>query len=357
MSKVKAEDVQPAVQPVSQDIQPADSPLHKGRIGFLKGILYTLVLAVIAGFIANLPLFSIMGIMIISILLGMLWKGMVGVPLNAEKGIAFSSKVLLRVGIVLMGLRLNLEQIVSAGFSVLIIDVIVIAFTLTLMISLGKWLSVDRHLAALIAVGTAVCGAAAIVAVAPLIHARKEFTAISVACIAILGTICTIIYTLLYNFLGLDPYQYGIFVGSTLHELAHVIAAAAPGGNESSDMAILVKLGRVALLVPVALILGWYFHPQKRQEANGRKLKDLAIPWFIFGFLACSGINTLGLIPPSVNTLLIALSVFLLSMAMAGLGLGIRFTDFKKVGIKAVFVGVFGSIALAVLGRLLVNVL
>ncbi len=357
MLKVKEEDVQSAVQPMPQDIQATDSPLSKGGLGYVKGILFTLVLAVIAGSIAKLPIFSIMGIMSISILLGMGWRGVVGVPLDAMKGIAFSNKVLLRVGIILMGLRLNLEQIISAGFSILLIDVIVIVFTLTLMMSLGKWLSVDRHLAALIAVGTAVCGAAAIAAVAPLIHARKEFTAVSVACIAILGTIGTIIYTLLYHFFGLEPYQYGVFVGSTLHELAHVIAAAAPGGSESGDIAILVKLGRVALLIPVAFILGWVFPPQIHEEAKRRRVRDLPIPWFIFGFLACSGINTLGLIPPSVTSLLIALSVFFLSMAMAGLGLSIRFGDFKKVGVRAVFVGVAGSIALAVLGRFLLNIL
>ncbi|MEW9674015.1 YeiH family protein [Ammoniphilus sp. 3BR4] len=322
--------------------------------GFLKGLLLTLVLAILAGNIAHLPFFSIMGIMIISIILGMGWKGIIDVPLDSTKGITFSSKILLRVGIILMGLRLNLEQIVSAGMSVVLIDVMVIAFTLTVMIYLGKWFSIDRHLCALIAVGTAVCGAAAIVAVAPLIGAKKEFTAVSVACIAILGTIGTILYTFLYPILGLESYHYGVLVGSTLHELAHVIAAAVPGGDVSGDIAILVKLGRVALLIPVALILG-YFYQAKDSKKERKGLKDLPIPWFIFGFLACSLINTLGFIPLMINQMLISLSVFLLSMAMAGLGLGINLEDFKKVGIKAVLVGVLGFIALTALGPILLK--
>lgn len=325
--------------------------------GFLKGLGLTLILATLAGNIAHFPFFSIMGVMIISIILGMGWKGIMDVPLDSTAGITFSSKILLRAGIILMGLRLNLEQIVSAGFSVVLIDIIVIAFTLTVMIYLGKWFSIDKHLSALIAVGTAVCGAAAIVAVAPLIGAKKEYTAVSVACIAILGTIGTIIYILIYPILGLDPYLYGVLVGSTLHELAHVIAAAVPGGVVSGDIAILVKLGRVALLIPVALILGYLFREKGEKVEPKKGIKDLPIPWFIFGFLACSLINTLGFVPDVVTKMLISLSVFLLSMAMAGLGLGINLDDFKKVGIKAVLVGVLGFISLSILGPILLNLL
>jgi len=323
--------------------------------GFFKGLSLTLILAILAGNIAVLPFFSVMGIMILSIIIGMGWKGLMEVPADAASGITFSSKILLRAGIILMGLRLNFAQIVEAGFSIILIDVIVIAFTLALMIYLGNLLGVDKHLSALIAVGTAVCGAAAIVAVAPLIGARKEFTAVSVACIAILGTIGTILYTFLYPVMGLDPYHYGILAGSTLHELAHVIAAAVPGGNVSGDIAILVKLGRVALLIPVAILLGYVYTAKEKEQSPkaGKRLKDLPVPWFIFGFLACSLLNTWGVIPHSINQGLITLSVFLLSMAMAGLGLGINLGDFKKIGMKAVLVGVIGFIALAALGPVL----
>ncbi|MEW9673843.1 YeiH family protein [Ammoniphilus sp. 3BR4] len=321
----------------------------------MKGVILTLILALLAGSIARLPFFSIMGIMIISIILGMSWKALMDVPTDASSGITFSSKILLRAGIILMGLRLNFSQIVEAGFSIVLVDILVIAFTLTLMIYLGKLLSVDKYLAALIAVGTAVCGAAAIVAVAPLIKAKKEFTAVSVACIAILGTIGTIAYTLLYPVLGLDSYQYGVLVGATLHELAHVIAAAIPGGDTSGEIAILVKLGRVALLIPVAMILGFLYTSKESGTEVKKGLKDLPIPWFIFGFLGMCLINTIGILPDTMTQMFIALSVFLLSMAMAGLGLSIQFGDFKKVGFKAVLVGIIGFIALTAIGPLLLK--
>jgi uncharacterized integral membrane protein (TIGR00698 family) len=323
--------------------------------GFVKGVLLTLILALLAGSLARLPFLSIMGIMIISIILGMSWKAFIAVPANASSGITFSSKILLRAGIILMGLRLNFSQFAEAGMSIVLIDVIVIVFTLVVMIYLGGLFKVDKHLSALIAVGTAVCGAAAIVAVAPLIHAKKEFTAVSVACIAILGTIGTIIYTFLYPFLGLDSYQYGVLVGSTLHELAHVVAAAVPGGDTSSEIAIMVKLGRVALLIPVAMILGYLFTAKDHAPKGKRGFKDLPIPWFIFGFLIMCLVNTMGFLSSTVTQMLLALSVFLLSMAMAGLGLSINFGDMKKVGMNAIIVGIIGFIALAAISPLLLK--
>lgn len=326
------------------------------RLGreYARGILLTLVLALVANQIVQLPFFSIMGIMIISIMLGMVWSGIMGAQSQATLGITFSSKYLLRAGIILMGLRLNLNQIFESGLTILVIDAIVIVFTLVVMIGLGKLLKVDLHLNTLIAVGTAICGAAAIVAVASVMKSKKEYTALAVACIAILGTIGALGYIFLYPVLNLDSYSYGVLVGATLHELAHVIAAAVPGGEVSSETAIIVKLGRVALLIPVAIMIGSIFSKMERKGVKKRSsIKNLPVPWFILGFLAMSCLNTFIPLPDLfVNTLLIV-SVFFLSMAMAGLGLSIKFSDFKKVGFKPVLVGVIGFIALAAVGPVL----
>ncbi|GGD61709.1 YeiH family protein [Paenibacillus nasutitermitis] len=336
--------------------KPGLPDVSNGWRGLSRGIALTVILAVLAGQIAELPGFSIMGIMILSILAGVLWKSCMDVPHGATAGITFSSKFLLRIGIILMGLRLNLQQIAEAGFPVLAIDVIVIAFTLTIMIYLGGKLKVNKHLAILIAVGTAVCGAAAIVAVAPLIGAKKETTALSVACIAILGTIGSVAYIFLFPYMGMDSYLYGVFAGSTLHELAHVIAAAVPAGDTGGEAAIIVKLGRVALLIPAALILGYLYRDkdvQRNQEKN--RLRSLPIPWFIFGFLAMSVVRTIHILPDSVVNAFIAVSIFLLSAAMAGLGLSIKWNDFKQIGNKAIMVAVIGFVALSALGQLLID--
>jgi uncharacterized integral membrane protein (TIGR00698 family) len=159
-----------------------------------------------------------------------------------------------------------------------------------------------------------------------------------------------VLYIFLYPYLGLDPYSYGVFAGSTLHELAHVIAAGVPGGDLGSETAILVKLGRVALLIPVALVLGYVYRSGERMETGKKSLKNLPVPWFIFGFLAMSLVNTMGFLPESVTKFLITVSIFLMSVAMAGLGLSINITDFKKVGRNTIVVAIVGFIALAALG-------
>ncbi|GGB69561.1 YeiH family protein [Fictibacillus barbaricus] len=323
--------------------------------GYLQGICLTAVLAFVARGLATLPYISIMGAMVISILLGMTWRGLMGVTKESNVGISFSSKVLLRIGIVLIGLRLNLSDIAAVGWKVLLINAFLITVTLIVITQLGKWFKVDPHLSVLTAVGTAVCGAAAIVAVAPLIRSKKEHTAIAVATIAIMGTIGTIIYTMLYPILSMDSYFYGLWSGSTLHELAHVIAASQVGGVKSSEIGIIVKLGRVAMLIPIALILGYLYRKEDKKENDIGGSGRLPFPWFIVGFLAMSVINTLDLVSEEMIQLTILISAFLLSMAMAGLGLSVDIKSMKKFGGKTLLICLIGSVALSLLGPLLLK--
>ncbi|WP_141506039.1 YeiH family protein [Paenibacillus luteus] len=323
--------------------------------GFMYGLAITALIAFAAKCIAELPFFSVTGPLVLAILLGMGFKALVGVPAHASVGIAFSSKRLLRLGIILLGMRLNLMDIVNAGPQVFAIAAINIGFTIIVVYLLGKWLKIDKKLALLTACGTAICGAAAVVAIAPQLKAKDHETAISAATVAILGTIFTLIYTFIYPVLQLSDTGYGIFAGATLHEVAHVIAAAAPGGQEAIDMAVIVKMSRVAMLVPVAILIGlWHRRSEKRVE--GSRFKNVSIPWFIVGFLVMSGIHTAGIIPNTIGEQLLSAAYLLLAMAMAGLGLGVDFIIFKRLGKKPFFAGLIGSVMLSVLGLWLVHV-
>lgn len=332
---------------------PVAGPFDEKR-GWLKGVLLTLVVAVLASNLVQVPLVSIMGVLVVSLLVGLGWRSLLDVPADAGSGIAFSSKILLRAGIILMGLRLNVSQIAAAGMSIVLTDLIVVAFTLLVMLGLASLFRVDRQQSILLAVGTAICGAAAIAAIAPLIRAKQETTAVTVACIAILGTVGTLLYILLYPLLGLAPADYGRFAGATLHELAHVIAAAAPGGAEAAEMAILVKLGRVALLIPIALLFRWLLCSEKTAARSAKSVATKwPIPWFILGFLLMSLVRTVDLLPANVVQALINLSVFLLAMAMAGLGLSIKASDLRRLGLRGALTSVLGYTALVCLGALL----
>ncbi|MFM1654787.1 YeiH family protein [Brevibacillus sp. B_LB10_24] len=330
----------------------------KQNLGFILGIVLTLVIALVAKYLAGFPFLSIMGQLVIAILIGIAWRAVVGVPQQVIAGTSFSSKKLLRIGIILLGMRLNLMDIVHAGPKVLIIDVIVISFTLAVVYGLTRLFRVEKRLGILTACGTAICGAAAVVAIAPQIKANDEETAIGAAMVAILGTIFTLLYTFLYPVLGFSQLGYGIFSGATLHEIAHVIAAAAPAGNDALDMAVIVKLTRVALLVPVAILIGiWASRLEQKEHgrASNAQKKSIPIPWFILGFLLVSGINSLGIIPSSVADKIVVLAYMLIAMAMAGLGLGVDLVTFRRLGMKSFAAGLVGSILLSILGFGLVH--
>ena len=320
---------------------------------FMKGILLTLIIALVAKYISTFPFFSILGQLVIAIILGMAWRAAFKVQDSWQAGISFSSKKLLRLGIILLGMRLNLADIYHAGAGVFLIAFIDLVFALVVVYGLTKVFHVEKKLGILTACGTAICGAAAVVAIAPQIKANEKETAVGAAIVALLGTIFTLVYTVLYSVFNLSPTEYGIFAGGTLHEIAHVIAAASAGGNEAVDMAVIVKLTRVALLVPVAIIIGiFYQRMEKGQEKEGFSWS--IIPWFILGFLAMSAINSLGIIPANVAQTFVNISYLLIGMSMAGLGLNVEIKTFKQLGVKAFIAGLIGSVCLSIIGYVLV---
>lgn len=328
--------------------------MNATKIDFLKGVLLTAFIALIAKLLVSLPALAIMGQLVLAILLGMLWRASVGFPTQWSTGIDFASKKLLRLGIILLGMRLNLVDIYEAGLSAFAIAVVNVLFTLVLVYALALWLKVPQKLGILTACGTAICGAAAIVAIAPQIKANEEETAVSAAIIALLGTVATLIYTCSYGILQLTSEQYGVFAGATLHEIAHVIAAAAVAGDSAVDTAVIVKLTRVALLVPVAIIIGALYQ-RKTAQHHAKMLNSAVVPWFILGFLAVSAFNSLGIVPASIAEKIVALAYMLIAMAMAGLGLNVALSSFRRLGASALLAGAAGSVALAILGYVLTN--
>ncbi|MFW5432848.1 YeiH family protein [Paenibacillus apiarius] len=333
---------------------------QKQYSGFALGIGLTLIIALVAKYLAGFPFLSIMGQLVIAILIGIAWRATIGLPERLVAGTNFSSKKLLRLGIILLGMRLNLMDIVHAGPKVFLIAVIVIAFTLSVVYGLARLFKVEKRLGILTACGTAICGAAAVVAIAPQIKAKDEETAIGAAMVAILGTIFTLVYTFLYPVLGFSPNGYGVFSGATLHEIAHVIAAAAPGGSGAVDMAVIIKLTRVALLVPVAILIGiWASRAEQKEQGGSAKTswKSIPIPWFILGFLLVSGFNSLGIVSAGIANVIVTIAYMLIAMAMAGLGLNVDLVTFRHLGMKSFAAGLVGSVLLSFLGFALVNLL
>jgi uncharacterized integral membrane protein (TIGR00698 family) len=270
-------------------------------------------------------------------------------------GIQFTKQRVLRAGIVLYGLRLTFQDIGEVGILGAVIDVAVFLSTFALAVYLGvKYFKLDRDIAILIGAGSAICGAAAILATEPVVKAQNEKVTVAISTVVIFGTISIFAYPAMYHlaqnyFININfPVQFGVYIGSTVHEFAQVLAAAKSLSGDVADTAVITKMMRVMMLGPFLVALSIYFVIQDRRQvrsqnsrSNGQNFVfDVArsgIPWFAFLFLLVIALNSLELFPKQATQSLIALDNFLLAAAMAALGLTTQFSAIKRAGLKPLF--------------------
>lgn len=326
---------------------------------WIGGVAFTFFIALIGYIFALLPGFKSIGQMATAILIAILFRQLFGYPTVIKQGITFSSKKLLRVAIILYGLKLNIGIILHDGIGLVFRDAGVILFAIVGTMWIAKLVKADKGISLLAGVGTGVCGAAAIAAVAPIVKAKDEDTAIGVAMIALVGTCFSIIYTILRPILPLTDVEYGIWSGMTLHELAHVALAADPAGNDATAMALLAKLGRVFLLIPLSLIL-IYFVNRKEQRSTNEKTK-IDFPWFLLGFILMSifGSFVLGKtisVSDDVMKGIATFTTWCLTAAMVGLGLNISLHDLRTKALRPLLAMVIVSICLSVIGYFVVQI-
>lgn len=309
------------------------------RVSMIHGVLLISLFACAAFYIGDAQFFKELSFspMIIGIILGMLYANSLrnNLPETWVPGIQFCSKKVLRLGIILYGFRLTFQDIVNVGVSGIVIDTIIVATTILGGIYIGKLLKMDRDTALLTSVGSGICGAAAVLGAESTIRTQPYKTAVAVATVVIFGTISMFLYPIAYRagVIDLSPQEMGIYTGSTLHEVAHAVGAGNAMGTEISNVAIIVKMIRVMLLVPVLLILGFWVAKRNSKGHGGQKGK-LNIPWFAVGFLVVIGFNSLDLFPQVVVDGINYFDTFLLTMAMAALGAETSIDKFKKAGAK-----------------------
>lgn len=313
----------------------------------IAGIGFTFLIALVGYILALVPGFSRVGQLASAIIIAIIYRQFFCYPEFFRSGIQFSAKYLLRFAIILYGLKLNVDIILQDGLGLLAKGAVAIVFAILLTVYIGKKLKANTQLALLLGVGTGVCGAAAIAAVSPIIKAKDEDTAIGVGIIALVGTIFSIIYTILQPLLPITELQYGIWSGLSLHELAHVALAAEPAGEDALAIALLAKLGRVFLLVPLCFIL--IFWMRNRDSDSNAKV---SFPWFLIGFIGMSlfGSYILGdIIPVSDGTMdaVSQITTFILTAAMVGLGLNVSLRDVKNKAMRPLIAMATTSILLS----------
>lgn len=332
------------------------APSGAASHGQLNGILFVGLFAAAVTRLAAMPAIAGLGIspLIVGIVAGALYGNTLraGMPAHWAAGVNFSARKLLRIAVAFFGLRVSLQEIAQVGLPGLTVSVLIVVSTLLLGTWLGvKLMKLDRDTAILTAAGSAICGAAAVLAFESTLQSKPEKSAVAVGSVVLFGTLSMFVYPLMYRagWLHLDTLGVGLFFGGTIHEVAQVVGAASNVGAEATHVATIVKMTRVMLLVPVLLVLGVWLARRSREDvaaspATGRQTpshapRKLAVPWFALGFLACVLVNSLHVLPSAATQSVNALDTFALTMAMTALGIETRIAQVRKAGPRALATG------------------
>ncbi len=274
-------------------------------------------------------------------------------------GLGLAQRNLLRAGVALYGFNLSWQQIVAVGSAGLLADVLLVASTLALGCFIGiRLLGLDRETALLTAAGSAICGAAAVVATVPVLRLDEartaEKTAVAVGTVVLFGTLAMGLYPLLYAWIGPQHLDFGRYVGSTVHEVAQVVAIGDALGPEVARGAVVVKMIRVMLLVPFLLLLGTVLARQGGVEGEGASRRGpVAVPWFAVAFILLAGVNSLQLLPEGAVAALRQCGMVLLTAAMAALGLETTLARMGRAGLRPLLLGAALFVHLVLGGGLL----
>lgn len=325
-----------------------DTKIFKNK-GFYIAIVLTLIASLAGRYLAMLPYIKVIGAMVIALLIGMIINVIKPLKTAGGAGVGFISNKFLRLGIILLGFKLNLLVLVNSGIKTILLAIFVVTITIFLTYIIAKKFGVDDELSLLTAGGCGICGAAAVMGISPQVKAKSDDTVLAVAVVCILGTIFTLIEVLLKPTLGLTDTQFGILNGASLHEIAHAVAAAGSGSEATLNIALIMKLSRVLMLAPVAFLIGIFYRKSNKTQ-NTTKAK-LPIPWFMLGFIATSALGTIltyyfGNDITNLLKNLEAAAYIFLGMAMCALGISVNFEVIRKRGGKIFLAATISSIVL-----------
>jgi uncharacterized integral membrane protein (TIGR00698 family) len=356
-------------------VLPAKPDNSRGQrlMSFVPGILLTGAIAILATELAKSAWMQASGIsaLTLAIVGGMIVGNTVypRIAVSSARGVTFSKQILLRAGIVLFGLRLTFQDIGQVGVAGVMIDAVVLSSTFALSCWAGTRLfGLNRRTAMLIGAGSSICGAAAVMATEPVVRGRAEEVCIAVSTVVAFGTLAIFIYPALYHlndrmhWLSITPFAYGIFTGSTVHEVAQVVAAGKAVADTAANTAVITKLVRVMMLAPFLVLLSAYLLRNSEGAAAPTEAAAPAapsqswrgvIPWFALGFIVVAGFNSMAVLPHAFVHAAIDADTLVLATAMAALGVStqisaIRAAGIKPLGLAALLFGwlIFGGFAI-----------
>jgi uncharacterized integral membrane protein (TIGR00698 family) len=319
------------------------------------GLALTAIIAGVAFALRLVPGVATLSPMILSVLLGVVLHNSVGAPAAAREGVAFSLRFVLRFSIILLGLQITAGQAAELGVGGLATIATALLGTLAFTILMGRALGVPRGLALLIGVGASICGASAVLAAKIAMAGDDEDAAYAVACVTVFGTLAMFAYPLAENLLHLSPRAYGLWAGSSIHEIAQAVAAAFQGGGDAGQLGTIAKLTRVAMMAPVVIALG-EMTELLGLAGEGERHRP-PFPWFLIGFLALAALNSLVAIPHEIKAPIGVGATFLLSMAMAAMGLHTDLRHIRSRGLRPLALGLLASLFICGASLVMVRVI
>jgi uncharacterized integral membrane protein (TIGR00698 family) len=285
----------------------------------------------------------------VAILIGLLVGRLPALRSEAfARGLKLAAERLLRLGIVLLGAKLSVQQIAGIGVPAAVIIAVTMAAALAVVLALARAAAVDGRLAVLLAVGAAVCGNSAVVATSPVIGARPRDTAYAVATVTLFGTIAVFAYPLIGHAAAFGDAVFGLWSGVAINDTSQVVAASSAYSPGAFEVATVVKLIRNALMAPLLLGIAWAWQQRTGTAGDTRAGLRRAVPLFVLGFLALSALRSLGAIDAGLATTLETVARSLILVALAAVGLNVKLEELRSVGPKPLLVGLGAALIIGV---------
>lgn len=284
--------------------------------------------------------------LVVAMGIGILFRNAFILPSVYRAGIIFSMRRVLRFAVALLGVRITFDQILGLGWQGIIIAILPLILTFIFTFLVGKTLRANPSQTLLIATGTSICGASAIMTAAAVTRSKADDIMVAVSSITVFGSLLMLTYPLAFNsnVLAISAEQYGMWAGASIHEVAQVIAAAFGGSNTAGEIGTMIKLTRVAALVPFAFVLS-YLASRKFIKAGeqGVNTGEVKFPYFILGFLCMVILNSNKFFTPQAVGWIESFDVFLLTMSMGAMGLETDFGKLLKIGFTPFFLSIFAT--------------
>ena len=312
--------------------------MFKNWIKYLPGICSALIIAALAKFIESLIPVPLIGASVIAMFIGMIINHFYKPDKILSPGIKFTSKKILKFAIILLGASLNITTVLTVGKNSLLVMIFTLATCFGFGYISGKLLHLNWKMSNLISAGTGICGGSAIAAIAPVIEATDLDIAFGMSATFLFDMAMIVLFPILGRAIGTTDVMYGLWAGTAVNDTSSVVAAGYAFSEQAGNYATMVKLTRTLSIIPTVLIfalIAMHLKRKKNASAADSKVKismKSIFPWFILGFLAMVGINSLGWIPANISSLLKEISKFLMVAALAAIGLGTNFKDMKKAG-------------------------